>query len=164
MPSHLDSWEAWWQLALMVNQYDGASDSKMKNLAIWSKTVVEDTGMMVSTVQFWHRPLSGCQECASPNCTVGTNYWRSDYDQPMGVLINLGAIQMNWLSTSHKCFWRWKWWGIKILKVLLFTNYSLPVTVSYEGWCLLPHNNCIDNYCISSSPHHVWCMDTLFFL
>jgi hypothetical protein len=26
----------------MVNQYAGAPDSKMKNRAIWSKTVVED--------------------------------------------------------------------------------------------------------------------------
>jgi hypothetical protein len=31
---------------------DGASDSKMKNLAIWSKTVIEDTGMMVFTAYF----------------------------------------------------------------------------------------------------------------
>ena len=27
---------------MMVNQYAGAPDSKMKNRAIWSKTVVED--------------------------------------------------------------------------------------------------------------------------
>jgi len=36
----------------MVNQYAGAPDSKMKNRAIWSKAVVEDAGMMVSTAQF----------------------------------------------------------------------------------------------------------------
>jgi hypothetical protein len=34
MPSHFDNWKAWSQLALRVNQYKGASDSKMKNFAI----------------------------------------------------------------------------------------------------------------------------------
>ena len=38
MPSHLDRWNAWSQLVLRVNQYDGASDSSKKNFAIWSKT------------------------------------------------------------------------------------------------------------------------------
>ena len=37
-----DSWDAWSQLPLMVYQYAGAPDSKMKNNAIWSKTVVEE--------------------------------------------------------------------------------------------------------------------------
>jgi len=58
----------------MVNQYADAPDSKMKNHAIWSKTVVEDAGMMVSTAQFWHRCLSGCEECAPLDCTVGADY------------------------------------------------------------------------------------------
>jgi hypothetical protein len=54
IPSRFDSWDAWSQLALMMHPYAGAPHSKMKNCAIWSNTVVEDTGMMVSTGQFWH--------------------------------------------------------------------------------------------------------------
>jgi hypothetical protein len=49
MPSHLDRWNAWSQLVLRVNQYDGASDSNKKNFAIWSKMVRLDPTMMVST-------------------------------------------------------------------------------------------------------------------
>jgi hypothetical protein len=75
IPSHVDSWDAWSQLELMVNQYAGAPESKMKNTsAIWSNTVVEDAGMIVSTAQFWHRCLSGCEECAPPVCAVEADY------------------------------------------------------------------------------------------
>ncbi len=56
MPSRFDRWKAWSELVLMVNQYDGASDSKMKNLAIWSKVVRLDTTMMVSTEPKWCAP------------------------------------------------------------------------------------------------------------
>jgi hypothetical protein len=36
----------------MVNQYASAPDSKMKNRAIWSKTVVEDAGMWSLLLNF----------------------------------------------------------------------------------------------------------------
>ena len=45
-----------------------------KNRAIWSNTVVEDAGMIVSTAQFWHRCSSGCEECAPPVCAVEADY------------------------------------------------------------------------------------------
>ncbi len=51
MPSHLDRWNAWSQLVLRVNQYDGASDSNNKNFAIWSKMVRLDPTMMVNTAR-----------------------------------------------------------------------------------------------------------------
>ena len=35
---------------------------------------VEDAGMMVSTAQFWHRCLSGCEECVPLDCAVGADY------------------------------------------------------------------------------------------
>jgi hypothetical protein len=38
MPSHLNRWNAWLQQVLMLYQGDGASDSKKKKIAIWSKT------------------------------------------------------------------------------------------------------------------------------
>ncbi len=56
MPSRLDRWRAWSQLVLRLNQYDGASDSKMKNLAMWSKMVRLDPTMMVSTEPKWRAP------------------------------------------------------------------------------------------------------------
>ncbi len=49
MPSHFNRWKAWSQLVLRVNQYDGASDSNNKKIAIWSKMVRLDPTMMVST-------------------------------------------------------------------------------------------------------------------
>jgi hypothetical protein len=49
----------------MLNQYDGTLDSTRKNLAIWSKTVVDDTAMMVSTLPKWHSSLSGYLEAAA---------------------------------------------------------------------------------------------------
>jgi hypothetical protein len=56
MSSHLDRWKAWSQLVLRLNQYDGASDSKMKNLAMWSKMVRLDPTMMFSTAPKWCTP------------------------------------------------------------------------------------------------------------
>jgi hypothetical protein len=44
-------------LLLRLNQYHSASDSTMKNFAIWSKTVVKDTAMMVSTPPKWHNTV-----------------------------------------------------------------------------------------------------------
>jgi hypothetical protein len=38
---------------MRLNQYDGASDSKMKNLAMWSKMVRLDPTIMVSTAPKW---------------------------------------------------------------------------------------------------------------
>jgi len=83
----------------MVNQYAGAPDSKMKNCAIWSKTVVEDAGMMVSTAQFWHRCSSGCKECAPLDCAEEAVLLHR-----RGVSIYRAAIQMNWLRPLHKFF------------------------------------------------------------
>jgi hypothetical protein len=37
-------------------QYKGATERKMNNLAIWSKTVVEDTAMMAFTEPNFTRP------------------------------------------------------------------------------------------------------------
>jgi hypothetical protein len=94
MQSRLDRWKAWSQLVLRLNQYDGASDSKMKNLAIWSKMVRLGSTMMVSTGPKWRRPQSRCQEGTSRFGPVETNYSISDDDRLMGVLINLRAMQM----------------------------------------------------------------------
>ncbi len=94
MQSRLDRWKAWSQLVLRLNQYDGASDSKMKNLAMWSKMVRLGPTMMVSTVPKWRRPQSWCQEGTSRFGPVETNYSISDDDWLKGVLINSRVMQM----------------------------------------------------------------------
>jgi hypothetical protein len=43
-----------------LNQYDGALDGKMKNIAICSRMLRLTPTIMVSTVQSLHRPSSGC--------------------------------------------------------------------------------------------------------
>ena len=92
MQSYLDRWKAWSQLVLRLNQYNGASDSKMKNLAMWSKMVRLGSTMMVSTGPKWRRPQSWCQEGASRFGPVETNYSISNNGWLTGVLINLRAM------------------------------------------------------------------------
>ncbi len=41
--------------------------------------------------------------------SLGTKYWISYGDRRMGVLINVRAIQVNWLGSSHKSFWHQIW-------------------------------------------------------
>ncbi len=79
---------------MRLNQYDGASDSKMMNLAMWSKMVRMGPTMMVSTGPKWHRPQSWCQEGASRFGPVETNYSISGDDRLTGVLIILRVMQM----------------------------------------------------------------------
>ena len=60
MPSHLDRWNAWSQLVLRVNQYDGASDSNKKNFAIWSKMVrLDDLAIALYLVEVDHMVAKG---------------------------------------------------------------------------------------------------------
>jgi hypothetical protein len=72
----------------MLNQYDGALDSTRKNLSIWSKMVVENTAMMVSTMPKWHSSLSGCLEAAAKFVRVTHQHSMRNGNWPMGVLIN----------------------------------------------------------------------------
>jgi hypothetical protein len=53
-------WKVWSQLLLRMNQYNGASDIKMKNFVNLTKMLQLAPTIMVSTVQSLHRPLSGC--------------------------------------------------------------------------------------------------------
>ncbi len=79
---------------MWLNQYIGTSDSKMMNLAMWSKMVRLGPTMMVSTGSKWRRPQLWCQEGASRFGPVETNYSISNDDQLTGVLIILRAMQM----------------------------------------------------------------------
>jgi hypothetical protein len=62
-------------------------ERNMKNLAIWSKTVVEDTTMMASTEPNFTRPLFRCNEGAFQFGSVMTKYPMCDNDRPTVVLI-----------------------------------------------------------------------------
>jgi hypothetical protein len=72
----------------------------MKKKSFWSKTVVEDIAMMVSTLPKWHNSLSGCVEAAEEFGGVMHQYWIRYGDWPMGVLINLESIHTDELA-SH---------------------------------------------------------------
>ncbi len=57
------------------------------NLELWSKTVVENTSMMVVTKPNFTRPLFRCDEGALQFSSVMNKYQMCDDDRPMGVLI-----------------------------------------------------------------------------
>ncbi len=58
-----------------------------KNLAIWSKMVIEDTAMMVSTKPNLRRPSLRCNDGVVHFGSVKTKNPICDKDWPIGVLI-----------------------------------------------------------------------------
>jgi hypothetical protein len=119
---------------MRLNQYDGASDSKMKNLVMWSKMVRLGPTMMVSTGTKWRRPQSWCQEGASRFGPVETNYSISDDDWLRGVLIILRAMQMQKVRLIAQNFLTVKMAGRSFGRK---QNYGLTVTMfSEEWWCI----------------------------
>ncbi len=132
MPSRLDRWKAWSQLVLRLNQYDGASDSRMKNLVMWSKMVRLDPTMMFSTVPKWCTPSIRVSRRRLPlrrsrDQLFNKRRWSVDggidsFKGNADVNVRLVAQNLLTVKMAGQSFGRKQ-------------NYGLTVTVSSEEWC-----------------------------
>ncbi len=101
MPNCFARWNLSSQILLRLYQYDGMSERKMKNLAICSKMVVEDTTMMASTAPNFTRPLFGCNEGVVQFGSVTAKYLMCGNNRPMGVLVLWWEMKRISLASMH---------------------------------------------------------------
>ena len=85
MPNCCARWKLLLQLLLRLYKYEGTSERTMINLAISSKTAVEDTAMMLVTGLTSRMPFLRCDEVAHCFRPVTDNYPICYNDWPLGV-------------------------------------------------------------------------------
>ncbi len=135
MPNHFARWNLSSQLLLRLNQYEGTSERKIRNLAIWAKTIVEETAMVVSAEPNLCSPLLGCYKKRPP-------LWLSrDRISDVCYWLIVGGIDFLCSDEEDKsCFYVQPLLTLKMagsentVGTPIYKNYSLAVTVSSKGW------------------------------